>query len=201
MGRQEEHYMEGIQGEYSELGLDMAYTLQNAGGLVLLCTAGDETDTPCPDCSVESSVQRRFDIAPIAWCCPLDYAPVSKFIIVCDTGHRSYEDLLLSKEFVLALPTAGQKDLVLATGSVSGRDEDKYAKFNIPAFHARSVEALVPCGVAGWIECSLGAVHVEGTSAIVTGIARRAFARPEAWSTRLHFVDEKTWFTPSTRLG
>lgn len=172
--------------DYASVALTEAYSLQNAGGLVLVCTKGQAA----------AEATARYDLAPVAWCCPLDYAPVSRILLVCDTAHRSFEDLAASKEFVLALPEAAQKDLVRHTGSISGKDVDKYGHFSIPAFRAGTVDALVPEGVAGWLECGLDTIYIEETSAIVTATVRAAFAREGAWKRRLHYVEDSTWFEP-----
>ena len=59
----ETRYNEAMK--YLEIGLKAAYQLQNAGGLVLICTKGQEG---------------RYDLAPVAWCCPLDYDRVSRLL-------------------------------------------------------------------------------------------------------------------------
>ena len=170
--------------EYIEWGLKDAYTLQNAGGLVLVCTKGADG---------------RYDLAPVAWCCPLDYAPVSRFLCVLDTGHQTFRDIEASREFAIALPSANQKDLAMNCGSVSGSDVDKYGKFGIEAFQGKRVDVRIPAGVAGWMECSLSGLVVEGTSAIVMGDALHAEARENAWKERLHFVSEGLLFRPGAR--
>jgi flavin reductase (DIM6/NTAB) family NADH-FMN oxidoreductase RutF len=171
--------------DYQEISPTEAYELQNAGGLVLVCTHG-------PD--------GRYDLAPVAWCCPLDYAPVSRLILVCDTGHRSYADLVAAKGFALALPTAAQLGLVMQTGSCSGRDLDKYERYSIASLAAKRVDARIPEDVAGWIECRLHRVVEEGSSAIVMGEVLYAAARPDAWKERLHYVREGLIFTPGPAL-
>ncbi len=170
---------------YVEIPVPEAYELQNAGGLVLVCTRG-------PD--------GRYDLAPAAWCCPLDYSPVSKLILVLDTGHRTYADLSDSGEFAVALPTKAQVDLVKRTGSMSGHDRDKFAELAIPAFSARVVDARIPEGVAGWLECRLSRIVVEGTSGVVMGEVLRAEAVPDAWKHRVHYVREGLWFAPGDGL-
>lgn len=167
------------------MAVSEAYELLNPGGLVLVCTKSEDG---------------RYDLAPVAWNCPLDYEPVSRVLFVCDPGHRSYEDLVEAGEFVLALPSVAQRVLVEKTGSVSGRDVDKYAEFGIAAERARDVDALVPAGVAGWLECRLLRVIVEGSSAVVMGEVLRAAAAPEAWKLRLHYVREGLWYAPGAAL-
>lgn len=170
---------------YDECPLSEAYTLQNAGSLVLVCTCGSDG---------------RYDLAPIAWCCPLDYEPVSRFLCVLDTGHKTFRDLQESKEFAIALPRASQKELVDHCGSVSGFAVDKYDKFGIEFFKARRVNARIPSGVAGWIECSLSTIVIEGTSAIVTGNAVHAEAVPDSWKERVHYVTEDIYFIPGDKI-
>jgi flavin reductase (DIM6/NTAB) family NADH-FMN oxidoreductase RutF len=189
---------------YEEVSLEKAYALQNAGGLVLVCTAGRggvahavaSAAATVPASAADQAGAIRYDLAPVAWCCPLDNDPVSKILLVCDTAHRTYADLRASGEFALALPSFRQKGLVLGTGSVSGNEVDKYASLGIAGFRARMVDALIPEGVAGWLECRLGSVFVEGTSAIVTGEVLFASAHPDCWRERLHYVDDSRWFSP-----
>ena len=167
--------------EYKEVPVSDAYSLQNAGGLVLVCTRG-------PD--------GRYDLAPVAWCCPLDHQPVSKLILVLDTGHRTYTDLADSGEFAVALPTRDQMDLVNRTGSISGHDADKFAELGIAFFPAREIDVRIPEGVSGWLECRLARIVVEGTSAVVMGEVLRASAVPESWKRRIHYVQEGLQFEP-----
>jgi len=171
--------------EYAEVPVSKAYELLNPGGLVLVCTRSEDG---------------RYDLAPVAWNCPLDYEPVSRVLFVCDPGHRTYEDLVEAGEFVLALPTPEQRELVEKTGSVSGHDVDKYAHFAIEAFAAQSVDARVPALVAGWLECRLVRVVIEGSSAVVMGEVLRAEALREAWKRRLHFAREGLWYAPGPAL-
>lgn len=172
--------------EYREVPVASAYSLLTPGGMVLLCTA---------------SADGRHDVAPVAWNCPLDLEPVSKVLLVCDTSHRTYEDAVDSGEFAVALPTSGQRALIERTGSVSGRDVDKYAEFSIPSFPARRVDALIPDGVAGWLECRLIRIVIEGTSAIIMGEVLEARAVGDAWRRRLHYVREGLWYAPGMELG
>lgn len=171
--------------EYSEISPADAYELQNAGGLVLVCTRG-------PD--------GRYDLAPAAWCCPLDNSPVSRLILVLDTGHRTYADLSDSGDFAVALPTKAQLDLVKRAGSISGHDADKYAELGIVSFPAREIDVRIPEGIAGWLECRLLRIVVEGTSGMVIGEVLRAAAVPEVWRSRIHYVREGLLFAPGEPL-
>jgi len=171
--------------DYLDVPLEKAHELLNPGGLVWLCTRSEDG---------------RPDLAPVAWNCPLDYAPVSKALLVVDTGHRSYENLVESGEFVVALPTTAQRALIERTGSASGRELDKYARFGIDSVPAETVDALVPAGVAGWLECRLLRVVVEGTSGVVFGEVLKAKAKADAWKERPHYVREGLWYAPGPAL-
>ena len=170
---------------YRECALGEAYTLQNAGGLVFVCTRGSDG---------------AYDLAPVAWCCPLDYAPVSRFLCVLDTSHKTFKDIEVSRTFAIALPSVAQKELVARCGGVSGFKVDKYKEFGIQALPGRAIDVKIPAGVAGWIECSLSKIVVEGTSGVVMGDALHAEAIDEAWKARIHYVSEGLLFSPGARL-
>jgi len=166
---------------YAEVPLGEAYSLLNTGGVVLLCTAGGNG---------------RYDLAPIAWSCPLDYEPLSRFLIVIDPGHLSAENLVREKSFALALPTWEQLALVEKTGSISGRKVDKYEAFGIPVFPAKTMNARIPEGVAGWVECRLLEAKPLGSVLVVAGEATAAFAVENAWKLRLHHAGGSTFYRP-----
>jgi len=69
-----------IPEKYKEIPAGKAYSLQNPGGLILLCTRG----------STPKSSALRYDFAPLAWCTPYEYDPVSKLLLVCDTSHKTF---------------------------------------------------------------------------------------------------------------
>jgi len=171
--------------EYKNVPSEEAYALLNCGGLVLVCTRSPEG---------------RYDLAPVAWACPLDYEPTSRVLFVCDPRHATYRNIESSGLFVLALPTPEQRGLVEKAGSVSGRDADKYAAFGIKAFAASKVDALVPELVAAWLECRLLRTVSEGSSSIVLGEVIRASSVPEAWKRRLHYASEGVMYAPGKRL-
>lgn len=171
--------------DYKNIAPKEAYALQNAGGLVLICTKGAEG---------------RYDLAPVAWCCPFDYEPVSKLLCVLDTSHKTCLDIQASKEFVIALPSVAQEGLVMETGSISGNDVDKYKELGIESFSAESVDVRIPAEVLGWIECRLTNLLLEGTSAIVMGEVLNAKSVENAWKERIHFVSDGILFKPGATI-
>ncbi len=170
---------------YNPVPLEKAYSLLNGGGLLWICT---------------KSKHGRYDLAPIAWTCPLDYEPVTRLLFVCDPGHATFENIVQQKEFIAALPTYKQKSLVLQTGSVSGRSLDKFAQWDILYSKGTVVDALVPKGVAGWLECKLLEIYRPGSVAIVCGESIAAFALPDAWKQVLHHVEGEHFYRPGDRV-
>ena len=190
------------QDKYKEIEPSQAYTLQNAGGVVLVCTKGGAPRPKAQELVGNPlSALPRYDLAPVAWCCPLDYDPVTKMIVVLDVGHKTYADIVSSGYFALALPGIAQKNLVENAGSISGHDVDKYSSFKIAAFAAGKIDVLIPEGVSGWIECMLERVEVFGSSGLVVGATVRAAAKPDAWRDRLHHVGGKEFFSPGSLVS
>lgn len=175
---------------YQEFPANQAYSLQNPGGLILLCTRG----------SIPGSSAIRYDVAPLAWCTPYEYEPVSKILLVCDTSHKTYFDIQETREFVIALPTYDMLRLIERTGSVSGFEVDKFQSLEIPRFNASSMDIVIPEGVAAWLECTLERIVTEGTSGIVFGAVKKAFAVPESWKLRVHYLEESIMYKPGDRI-
>lgn len=167
--------------EYRDVPPGEAYRLLNTGGLVLVCTRGSDG---------------RYDLAPVAWNCPLDYDPVSRVLVVMDPGHLTVENIESTRAFVLALPTYRQRELVERAGSVSGRDKDKYLAFGIQSMAAGMVDALVPADVAASVECRLLEIHRIGSVAVIAGEVLRAVAVSDAWKLRLHMTDGDSFYRP-----
>jgi flavin reductase (DIM6/NTAB) family NADH-FMN oxidoreductase RutF len=179
-----------IPKDYKEIPTDKAYSLQNPGGLVLLCTRGSTVQRATP----------RYDFAPLAWCTPYEYTPVSKLLLVCDISHKTFHDIQEDGQFVVALPSFEMRSLIEQAGSLSGFKVDKFESLKVPYFKAHSIDIRIPVGVVAWMECSLERIIVEGTSGIVLGAVAKAFAVSESWKFRLHYLDDTTWYAPGPRL-
>lgn len=162
-----------------------AYTLLNPGGVILVCTRSADGD---------------YDMAPVAWNCPLDYEPTSRVLFVMDPGHQTSRNIEASGRFVLALPTWEQKALVLAAGSVSGKDTDKFERFSVDWKLAEGQDVRVPIGVAGYFECRLLETRQIGSSVIIAAQIDRACAVADAWKYRLHHAGGDLFYRPGPRV-
>ncbi|OQB97026.1 MAG: Flavin reductase like domain protein [Spirochaetes bacterium ADurb.Bin110] len=208
---------------YDEIKANEVYCLQNPGGVIFLCTRGSvsnsETSVPhspiprdsvsigstsVPQTSVPQNyhnLPQRYDFAPLAWCIPYEYEPVSKLIIVCDTSHKTFHDVKENSVFAIAFPSFEMRSLIQHAGSVSGFDVDKFDHFHVPHFCAKTIDVRIPEGVVGWMECSLERIIIEGTSGILLGAVIKAFAIAESWKHRIHYLNDPIWYKPGDLIS
>ena len=122
----------------SAIPLTHAYRLLNHGPTVL----------------VSSAHGGRRNVMAAAWNMPLDFDP-PKVAVVIDKSTYTRELIEASGEFVLAVPSRAITAQVLAVGSRSGRDGDKFEAMGLDAMPAARVAAPLPAGCVGWLECRL----------------------------------------------
>lgn len=189
-----------MKSTYEEIPANEAYTLQNPGGVIFLCTRGSVPEGASKDKPEGVLREPRYDFAPLAWCTPYEYEPVSKILLVCDTSHKTFRDIQENSEFAIALPSFDMRSLIEQAGSVSGFAVDKFAHFSVQYFESKSIDIRIPSGVVGWMECTLERMVIEGTSGIVFGAVKQAFAEPDAWARRLHYMNDDVWYKPGERL-
>jgi flavin reductase (DIM6/NTAB) family NADH-FMN oxidoreductase RutF len=60
-----------------------------------------------------------------------------------------------SGEFILAIASEEQKDLVWQLGSIKGEGGDKFTHFSISSMEYQPGKALIPEGVAAWMACQV----------------------------------------------
>lgn len=208
---------------YDEIQPNEVYCLQNPGGVIFLCTRGSVSDSeasvphtslpqdsaslcfsPLPHTSVPRDYRdlpQRYDFAPLSWCIPYEYEPVSKLLVVCDTSHKTFHDIEENRVFAIAFPSFEMRALIQRAGSVSGFDVDKFDHFNVSCFCAKTIDVLIPEGVVGWMECSLERIIIEGTSGILLGAVIKGFAMPESWKRRIHYLNDSIWYKPGDLIS
>jgi flavin reductase (DIM6/NTAB) family NADH-FMN oxidoreductase RutF len=167
--------------EYLEIDPKNAYEMMNTGGIIWVCTKGND---------------ERYNLTPISWSCPLDFEPTSRILFICNPSNTCFTNLSHMNAYTIALPSFTQLELVKETGMVSGADTDKYLKFGIEAFPSHNIDTRIPTGVSGWLECRLIRTIAEGSVSIVIGEVITAFAKPDAWKERLHYVTAGTHYRP-----
>ena len=151
-----------------------AYLLLNHGPVTLVSTA----------------YRGRRNVMAASWAMPLDLDP-PKVVVVVD-GHSFTRELIdASGEFALNVPFRRIADKVLAAGSVSGRDGDKFDRAGLTTFPAERIGAPLIADCAAWLECRVipEAYQQQRYDLFIADVVA-AWADPAVFSNRRwHFPD------------
>jgi flavin reductase (DIM6/NTAB) family NADH-FMN oxidoreductase RutF len=82
------------------------------------------------------------NVMAASWAMPLDFDP-PKVAVVVDGRSFTRELIEGSGEFVLSIPTKAISDKVLAVGSNTGHDVDKFAAYSLGTSPATKVQATL----------------------------------------------------------
>lgn len=133
----------------------------------------------------------RRNVMAASWAMPLDFAP-PKVAVVIDRSAWTRELIEASGEFVLNVPARAIAAQVLAVGSCSGRDGDKFVAQGLATHPAGQVAAPLVDGCVGWLECKvLPEPHNQQRYDLFLAEVVAAWADPRVFSEgRWHFPDE-----------
>lgn len=159
----------------SPVPLAKSYLLLNHGPVTLVSSAAGE----------------RRNVMAASWAMPLDFDP-PKVAVVIDRNTLTRELIEASGEFVLNIPARGMAEQVLAVGSSSGREGDKFVRFGIATAAAERVAAPLITGCLGWLECRvIPEVHNQQAYDLFLAEVVAAWADPAAFTDgRWHFPDD-----------
>ncbi len=161
--------------EFIQIPPDSAHRLINHGPTVLVSTR-DEKES--------------FNLAPIAWNCPVGKNPPTLLIVV-GKGHKTKENIEKTGEFIVCVPHRDQTEMVLKTGKISGYEVDKFSHFSIEARPAEKVNALVPVGCIGYSECRVNkVVELEKVNIFIASVVK-AWAKKGTFKERLLIEKEE----------
>ena len=118
--------------------LTKAYLLLNHGPVTLVSSA--------------HGAQRN--VMAASWAMPLDFSP-PKVAVVVDRHTLTRTLMEQSGEFALNIPARSQASQVLAVGSHSGRDQDKFEQFSLSTAPGTHVAAPLLDGCVAWLECKI----------------------------------------------
>lgn len=175
--------------------LSKSYLLLNHGPVTLVST--DHGD--------------KRNVMAAAWAMPLDFDP-PKVVVVIDSKTLTRELIEASGEFVLNIPARAIADKVLAAGSQSGCEVDKFAAFDIGTLPAAKVGAPLIDGCVAWLECKvLPESHNEKRYDLFIAEVVAAWSAPGVfnngrWSFQneeektIHYVAGGTFFTTGERF-
>jgi flavin reductase (DIM6/NTAB) family NADH-FMN oxidoreductase RutF len=108
-----------------------------------------------PTVLITSSDGSRHNVMAAAWSMPVEFTP-PRIAVVIDKKTFTRELIHASGTFGICVPGSAAMDLTFAVGSVSGRDADKFAQFEIEAVKGPVLGLpLLERGIAVWMECKL----------------------------------------------
>ena len=139
---------------------------------------------------VSSAANGRSNVMAAAWAMPLDFDP-AKVLLVVDSNTLTRELIEASGEFALNIPCRRIADKVLAAGSVSGRDGDKFGTSGLETLAASRISAPLIQDCAAWLECRvIPEAHNQQRYDLFIAEAVAAWADPAVVSDgRWHFPD------------
>jgi len=140
---------------------------------------------------VSSAHGGRRNVMAAAWTMPLDFLP-PKVAVVIDKQTLTRELIEASGEFVLNVPCRAIAGQVLAAGSRSGRDGDKFAALGLGTLPAAQVGAPLLEGCLAWLECRvIPEAHNEQAYDLFVAEVVAAWADPRVFTDgRWHFPDD-----------
>lgn len=140
---------------------------------------------------VSSAHAGQRNVMAAAWAMPLDFDP-PKVAVVIDKTTLTADLVNGSGEFVLNVPSRALADQVLAVGSRSGRDGDKFAALGLTAEVGTQVAAPLVGGCLAWLECRiLSEPRNQQAYDLYLAEVLAAWADPAVFSDgRWHFPDD-----------
>lgn len=135
------------------LPLPRAFTLIEPGPVVLVTTRD----------------ARRDNVMTISWTMVLDFTP--RFAITTGPWNHSYAALTATRQCVLAIPAIDMLDTVVAIGTCTGADTDKFGKFGLARAKAKHVRAPLLPGCIANIECRVVDIVERHTIVVLDGLA------------------------------
>ncbi|MFB0935338.1 MAG: flavin reductase family protein [Propionivibrio sp.] len=139
---------------------------------------------------VSSAFHGRRNVMAASWVMPLDFDP-PKVAVVVDGRSFTRELIEASGEFALSLPCRRMADKVLAAGSVSGREGDKFAHTGLTTFPASQIGTPLVRDCVAWLECKvIQEKHNQQRYDLFIAEVVAAWADPAVFSEgRWHFPD------------
>ena len=164
------------------LAIGKAFTLLESGPVVLV-TTNDGTHN---------------NIMTISWTMVVDFTPV--FAITTGGWNHSYTALRKKRQCVIAIPTVDLLDKVIAIGTCSGRDTDKFTSFDLTPVPAKQVKAPLIKECLANIECRVAEIIKRHHIVILEGLAAHIDATRKERRT-IHAVGDGTFIVDGRKLN
>lgn len=124
---------------------------------------------PGPVVLVSTHDGQRPNLMTISWTMVVDFTPV--FAITTGPWNSSYAALRKTRECVIAIPAADLINKVVAVGTCSGTDTDKFRKFGFTPLPAQQVRAPLIKECLANIECKVVDIVRKHHIVVLEGVA------------------------------
>lgn len=165
-----------------ELKISKAFTLIESGPVVLVTTNDGKKD----------------NVMTISWTMVLDFTPV--FAITTGEWNYSFAALRKTKECVVSIPTVDMLDKVVAIGTCSGSDTDKFAKFRLTPVKGKIVNAPSIKECLANIECNVVDIVKKHNIVVLEAVAAYFDASRKEKRT-VHAVGDGTFIVDGRKLS
>ena len=152
---------------------------------------------PGPVVLVTTNDGRKDNVMTITWTMVMDFS--ASFALTTGPWNHSFEALRKTRECVIALPTVDLIDTVIGIGTCSGKDVDKFEKFQLARQKAKQVRApLLPACLAN-IECRVADIVERYNIVVLEGVAAHIDNRRKE-KRMLHAVGDGTFIVDGRRI-
>lgn len=137
-----------------------------------------------PTVIVSCAHEDRDNLITLAWCMPVSICPPMIGVAIAP-ARFSHDIIRQSGEFAVNIPSAELLGAVWRCGTVSGRDEDKFAGSGLTRFDASVIGAPLVEECFAHIECTVESAPVAGDHTVFMGRAVAAMVEESAFDGRL----------------
>ncbi|MFA6523499.1 MAG: flavin reductase family protein [Candidatus Peribacteraceae bacterium] len=109
---------------------------------------------PGPVVMVTTAQGGKQNVMTMAWLTPLEFEPPLVGCVISENNY-SFKALTETGECVIAIPTVVLAETAVAVGNCSGRNTDKFQKFNLTALPATDVQAPLIGECFANLECKV----------------------------------------------
>lgn len=164
-----------------KLKLSKAFTLVEPGPVVLVTTNDGQKN----------------NVMTISWTMVLDFTPA--FAITTGRWNHSFAALRKTRECVIAIPTVDMLDKIVGIGTCSGRDTDKFPRFELTPVQGKTVRAPLIKECLANIECKVTDIVAKHDIVVLEGLVAYVDATRRERRT-VHAVGDGTFVVDGRRI-
>jgi flavin reductase (DIM6/NTAB) family NADH-FMN oxidoreductase RutF len=156
---------------------------------------------PGPIVLVSSAWRGKKNIMTMGWHMVMEFSPS---LIGCYiwNANRSFEMVRRSKECVINIPTVALAPKVVAIGNSSGRDIDKFARFQLTAAPATKVKAPLIAECYANYECKLvDSSLIRKYSLFVLEVVKAHVATSPRYPRTIHYRGDGVFMVSGTNTS